>query len=272
MNIAGNSLKSRPRVHLIGDAGHRDFVNAVPLLRNSASVDTDGSHSPELIVVAQSRPGEIGQARIEACRRRWPLAGIVAMLGSWCEGEARTGRPWPGVLRLYWYEFPSWWRRQIALWQAGRCPDWSRHQMNDVAFEFIDKRQLAMSHASNGVVVLSTSHYDSADALSDVLTRAGYATVCQPQCSASMIRGAVAGIWEGGQFNDREAAMLGTFCRRLAPVATPVVALLDFPRRDRVEPALNAGAAAVLGKPWRKADLLDSLQYVIATRQLSRAA
>ena len=56
---------------------------------------------PELIVIAQSYPGEFTAAQVDRLRRHAPLARVVALLGSWCEGELRTGRPWPGAIRLY---------------------------------------------------------------------------------------------------------------------------------------------------------------------------
>ena len=50
------------------------------------------------------------------------------------------------------------------------------------------------------------------------------------------------------------------FVRDLARSNAPVVALLDFPRRDRCEVARRAGAAAVLGKPWLNADLIATIR------------
>jgi AmiR/NasT family two-component response regulator len=55
---------------------------------------------------------------------------------------------------------------------------------------------------------------------------------------------------------------LAQFCERIADDAGPVVALLDFPRHDRVERARQLGATAVLGMPWREFDLLDALGLV----------
>ncbi len=59
---------------------------------------------PELIVVGQVRPGQISSAEVEQIHREAPLARLVALLGEWCEGETRTGAPWPGVPRVYWHQ------------------------------------------------------------------------------------------------------------------------------------------------------------------------
>jgi hypothetical protein len=81
-----------------------------------------------------------------------------------------------------------------------------------------------------------------------------------------------AGIWEGGQLSDAEAEQLATFCQRLTENDAPVVALLDFPRRDRCEVARRAGATVVLGKPWLNVDLAATLRAVIGQTKLTRMA
>ena len=48
---------------------------------------------PDWIVVAESVPGEVGHAAIKSLTRATPLTRIVGLLGSLCEGAARTGRP-----------------------------------------------------------------------------------------------------------------------------------------------------------------------------------
>ncbi|MGH9818364.1 MAG: hypothetical protein ACRD6I_20055, partial [Candidatus Acidiferrales bacterium] len=125
MSLTTNSLRS-PSVRLVGDFHHPDFEDAIELLRAGAQIVSTPDIPPELIVVTQSRPDMISDRTIQSIRRSAPLSGIIALLGSWCEGETRTGRPWPGIERLYWYEFPAWWRRQLAVRAAGRCPDWAR--------------------------------------------------------------------------------------------------------------------------------------------------
>jgi hypothetical protein len=255
-------------VQLTGKCDHPDFADAINMLRASAALVLD---SPELIVVAQSRPGEIGSREIERLRRRSPLAGVVALLGSWCEGETRTGRPWPGLERVYWYEFPAWWRRQMALVQSGRCPDWARAVSGDmrcteyrVLSTEYGVRSRPLSH--NGLVVIHVARRDTAEAFSDVLQRAGFSTVWQkPGQGRPVVRGAAAGIWVGGQLSEAEANELRTFCRQMEHEAAPVVAMFDFPRRDCVDAAVKLGATTVLGMPCCNSALIKTLDRQIVT-------
>jgi hypothetical protein len=245
-------------VKLVGDAAHADFRDAIGLIRRSALVNHRTDAQPELTLVVQSRPGMIRNCDIERLRHDAPLAGIVALLGTWCEGETRTGRPWPGVPRFYWYEFPAWFRRQMTLRAAGRCPDWAQCEFG--AQSSCSGARI-INRNSRGVIQLSVSQRETADAMTDALNAAGYAIVWHRGVEPGMhVRGAVAGVWEGAQLDEGEAAELATFCRRLDRYHTPVIGILDFPRRDRVERALECGAAAVLGKPWRIDDLLATIE------------
>jgi hypothetical protein len=251
-----NKTSSPIAVQLVGAIEHPDFYDAEELLRSTAQCENPSIVLPEVVIIAQARPGQVSQREVDALKRRYPLAGIVTIVGSWCEGETRTGRPWPGVKRFYWYEFPAWWRQQLALRDAGLCPDWSR-PTSDVL------RKPAIRNRRSCIILPSAANRHIAETIADVLRHAGYATIWYPPGRPTMVvRGAIAGIWDGSQLDDRETKDLAAFCRTLARDAAPVVAMLDFPRR---EVARQCGAAAVLGKPWINADLIATIE-AIATR------
>jgi hypothetical protein len=286
MNAINNNarLPLLPLVALIGAVDHPDFRDAIALLRATARCELaiNTNAAPEVVILGQTRPGQVGQPQIEGLQKRWPLAAIVTIVGSWCEGELRTGRPVQGDTRLYWYEFPAWWQRQIALWHAGRCPEWARPTVD--AYRSLSVQNAAhppdagIRNRPRRLIQLRTPNRDTADTLADLLHVAGYATVWNPLGRPpTIVRGAAAGIWDGAQLDDCEVCDLADFCRSLARDAAPVVALLDFPRRDRVEVATQIGAAAVLGKPWINTDLVATIENCVdrafnSPRASSRAA
>src|SRR5690606_35676725 len=53
----------------------------------------DGGCTPAVILVLQERPGSVADRQIAMLRRKAPLARIGVLLGSWSEGETRTGQP-----------------------------------------------------------------------------------------------------------------------------------------------------------------------------------
>ena len=61
----------------------------------------------DVIVVAQAYPGQFSGEALDRLARLAPLARVVVLLGSWCEGEVRSGRPWPGAIRVYWHQWPA---------------------------------------------------------------------------------------------------------------------------------------------------------------------
>jgi len=259
---------ARPSVWLVGEAEHPDFAEVVALLRETADI---GPQPPELIVVAQSRPGVFAARDIDGLRRSAPLAGVVALLGSWCEGESRSGRPAAGVSRLYWYEFPNWWRRQLALRAAGRRPEWARpaaseEQGADPLRGCPGREQGVIG----GTIAIDTVCFDTAMALADVLQSAGADAIWVRPGREADLSGVTFGIWEGGQLGDAEAERLAAFCTKLTTNSAPVVALLDFPRRDRCKVARQAGAAAVMGKPWLNVDLVDMIRH-LSRREVNAA-
>jgi CheY-like chemotaxis protein len=264
--------RKSPMVWLIGDAGHLDFRGSVELLNATATViqfkDAQEAwrepigldRHPAVIVFAASRPGMMHARDAEQLRRCLPLGGMVALLGSWCEGEARTGRPVPGISRCYWYDFPNWWRRQLELLASGHCPDWALPATADDR-DCAKTWPRQVSETTAGLIVLRTTCWETGDVLADVLRASGYATAWAPRGGrGASIRGAAAGIWEGRQLDEPELCQLAEFCEQLATDEAPVIAIADFPRRDRCEAAIQAGAAAVLGKPWLNADLLGTLE------------
>jgi hypothetical protein len=123
------------------------------------------------------------------------------------------------------------------------------------------------------LIAIHTVCRETARTLADVLARAGFATAWQSEiASTSSVRGAVAGIWDGGQLSEREAEQLSKMCRRMAVDSAPVVVLLDFPRRDCVDRALQLGAAVVLGKPWINEELIETVQVAVKWRRVAQAA
>ncbi len=216
---------------------------------------TDGPFVPDLIVVAQSYPGEITAPAIDRLRALAPLARVVGLLGAWCEGEVRTGRPWPGVIRVYWHQWIDRCERELARLADGLGSTWA---LPATAGE--EEHLLTLAACDRppreGLIVVHAAQFDMADWLTDACKSRGYSTrwvrpgVSAGHASSSVPRAAIFNHQEGpgGDFET-----LARFCAELAP--TPVVVLMDFPRpRDHAQ-ALAAGAQAVVSKPLLIEDL-----------------
>jgi hypothetical protein len=226
--------------------------------------------APELLLLAQPRPDYYAQSMLEHLQRLAPLTRIVLVAGSWCEGELRTGQPARGVPRLYWYDLAAWWREAMTCQAAGRCPPWSEPQDDGYALRLqtnTSQSQAVQSQAiqtrANGLVEVDTLQYETFATLAAVLKLGGWSAVWQRRnLHSNTTLDTTAGIWDGGQMDPPEIDQLVTYCQSLnqhAGYQVPVIVLLDFPRSEHISMTSNAGARAVLPKPYRVDDLLSML-------------
>lgn len=215
----------------------------------------------DVIVLAQAYPGQFSHADVDRLRELAPLARIVALLGSWCEGEMRTGRPWPATVRTYWHQWPARAQQELRRLAAGCCSAWA---LPATATE--EERLLADADRplpeGRGLIAVFSRVFALADWLAAACNRCGYGTVWLRQPSGAEVQGATAVIFDGSECQGEELDDLRRLAAELAPA--PLVALLDFPRPEDCDRVLAAGAAAVLAKPLHLADLFWQLERVIA--------
>jgi hypothetical protein len=227
---------------------------------------------PELVLLAQARPGVSNQSQLETLRKLAPLTRVVIVAGTWCEGELRTGQPPAGVVRLYWYEFAPWWRAAVAEWKANQTPAWSeplddvRAGQQTAIVKLRERHDVIPTEA--GVIAVDAVDFAVFETLATVLAPLGWRCEWQPRHRPELVRPTqpVAAIWDGGQLSDGELTSLHEFVRRVhaSNATAPVIVLLDFPRVEHLQAARAAGAAVVLGKPYRIAHLANELDRLIA--------
>ena len=261
----------------------RQWTTVATLAELAAALANDASENgaatspfvplpPELVLLAQARPGVDDQSQLERLRAIAPLTHVVVVAGSWCEGELRTGRPVVGGVRLYWYEFAPWWRAAIAEWEANQTPAWSE-PLDDVragqetTIVALREREDDIP-TEEGVIVVDAVDFAVFETLATVLVPFGWSCEWQPRHRPELaaLTTMVAAIWDGGQLSGGELAALREFAARVhtSHAAAPVIVLLDFPRVEHLQAARDAGAAAVLGKPYQVAHLVNELDQLIA--------
>ena len=252
---------SGPIVLWIGDASRSESVVARAALEGCLVMEAHDvraaiglleaqERSPEVIVVAQSRPGAVSQYEIERLRREAPLARIVGLLGSWCEGEARSGRPWPGVERVYWHQWPGWVQRELG--GSSTLP-----QTATMEERLLAGAGLPSSYEGwTGVIAICSQRRELAELWIDALRACG-ATAVAFDGPPEQVSGITAAIWEADGCDHAQAAEIRRLATAVRPA--PVVAVLVFPRLEEHQRAMAAGAVAVLSKPLMLPDLWASL-------------
>jgi CheY-like chemotaxis protein len=258
-------------VLLIGDAQQAEMHLAVEALASAsescqaADIDAAVEHIrqhecwPALVVLAQTWPGQFTLRDVERLRHAVPLARIVGLLGAWCEGETRTGEPWPGVTRYYWHQWMARFARELREAVSGHLPAWA---LSPTISE--EERWLSLSSGQvqqKGIVAIRATEPEVAGWLAAACRREGFDTIGVSGQAPERLEGCLAVLWDGPLETERDEAELAGWARAIAPA--PVMALLDFPRLDDRETALRAGAAAVCSKPLPWVDLFGELERLL---------
>jgi hypothetical protein len=253
---------SKKKILFVGDRDSPPFRTVVGWLESGGTLRCLTSISaaqlacrddpPHLIVIGQLRPGEFTSEEVERLHREAPLARLVALLGSWCEGETRTGTPWPGVTRLYWHQLTA---RAVQELIGARSGKWALPRTSTDVERLMSYTPIRQ--VNQGLIVVRSESHLSFDALSDALVLAGYAAVRVRGNEPFAAVGTVAGIWDCTLSICEDREPLTRFVDQLRPA--PVIGLLGFPRDDDRQAALECGVRLILGKPLVVEDLVNEL-------------
>lgn len=238
-----------------------------------AILDTE-NFSPEFIVIAQAYPSQFSLPAIDRLRRRAPLAQVLGLMGSWTEGEMRSGSPWPAIVRNYGHQWtPRCNREMERLVQGGGCawtlPATATEEERlswDVSRDVCPSLRPANAQKPHsprtGLIAIYSSSFEMADWLASACQRYGFATVWQRWPQAARLTGTTAAIYDATDLNRREALELQRLAESIRPV--PVIALASFPRHEQRRRAASAGAAALLSKPLGLQDLLWQINALLS--------
>ena len=265
---------SEPSVLLLGRTDRPEFVEARSVLESLAQVTAvsdldaaadvlaDEQLAVDLIVVAQAYPGQFPAEAMERLARAAPLARVVTLVGSWCEGETRSGRPWPGAVRVCWHQWPARCRQELGRIQRGLCASWG---LPPTAAE--EERFLALAEGPlprrQGLIAIHSPSFDAQDWLSKSCRRAGYSTLWLRPREVPHVGGAQAAIFDAVDCRGEELHELRRLIAALEPA--PTIVLMSFPRVEDRDRVLGAGASALLSKPLLLEDLFWQLDRVQQT-------
>lgn len=223
---------------------------------------SSGEHVPIVIALLQRYPGELQDSDLDELRRQAPLARMVVIAGSWCEGEKRSGHIPEGVERIYWHQ----WRDRIAASAAiFRAADTPGTLPPLTATE--DDRVLAAerrTYPPRCIVVISRER-EAAQSLVDACRHLGFDaevetnSIAYAQTTASAQADVL--LWDANMRAVVDPHQVEAI-RRTRQM--PVIALVGFPRIDVVERARAAGVHAVVSKPVMLPDLGEALARAAA--------
>ncbi|HUE71049.1 MAG TPA: hypothetical protein VMP01_09185 [Pirellulaceae bacterium] len=248
------TLANRLRMLLVGQTHAPELAPAVAWLQAQARCETminQRQFDPDAIVFCVARPGQISRAVVEDLHRAYPLSPLIALVGPWCEGEVRSGKPWPGVTRIYWHQWPARLPQELArLTQpaAARMPR-SATEVDAIVSRPAPPR--AVRPALIGVVSRRQTDFE---AIAQALDAGGHHPVWISAAELLPV------LRLDGLIIDGEEQLA---LDRFGPI--PQMVLANFPRPEELAALRTELRLAVLAKPYAIADLLDRLSELLAS-------
>ncbi|NQU20375.1 MAG: hypothetical protein HQ567_03765 [Candidatus Nealsonbacteria bacterium] len=284
---------------LIGDVDRSEFRRAREALlavgRVTGAADVESAEElliadeivPDVIVIAQTYPAQYRHATLQRLRQSAPLAPLVVLAGSWCEGEMRSGNPLPGAIHVYWHQWQPRCDQHLHRMRRGERSAWGLPVTATEEERLLLQSRISASLAAGGtaslaaggtaslaaggtasqgqgLIAIDTPRFEMEDWLSAACRSRGHSTVWLRPPRGARVVGAAAAIFDGSDCRGKEFDRLRRLADTLAPA--PVLALLDFPRIEDHNRALAAGAAGVISKPALVDDLFWELDRAMGGR------
>lgn len=260
-------------VLFIGDEKHPEFAPiAACLASQGAKIESciagavatmEGGFTPAIIVVAQPWPGHISLKQINLLREAAPLARVVSLLGTWLEGEARSGKPWPAVWRTYWHNWLPRFAVEFDRLAAGQETLWSLSPTagDDERLGARCRRDTRAALMGKTIAVISTNR-ETAEALGDVCRDRGWRWVWLKLPSDEFSAAIDLAVFDSRNLQASEFSQISDFRSQLQ--AAPLIVLAGFPRPAEVEQLKALGVAAVVSKPFLNHELTWQIEQLLS--------
>jgi CheY-like chemotaxis protein len=252
-----------------GDYWHPDFqsflckleipVTMVPIDK----VDSVNETRFDLLVIAQARRNQFSTAQIEKLQSQFVNLPMVALLGSWCEGELRSGAPWPGVTRVYWHQWQGRYEQFVNQLDQAGITDWHAPRTSSVAdrvaSQHVDGLSDSAAELHMGYIGISAWTHIQYEMVADAVKQFGWRSRWVERAiwdaATSRLVSAIcvdANSWASDLENRLK------WLREELPEA-PLVLLLNYPRLDELESIHQAGVREVVSKPFELNDLKSAI-------------
>ena len=234
----------------------------VEMPASDETFDVGPTPAVDVVVLAQGAPGCFSAADVERLRRAAPTARFVALAGSWCEGEVRSGHPPPGVIRVYWHQWAARAGQELRRLADGEASSWSLPQTAGDDEPFLALAEAPL-RCGTGRVAVVADEFDMQAWLADALGAAGYEPHTGPNAGPQIDpqQRPKAIVYDAPSALGRACDAIGRLAA--AHPGVPIVVLMQFPRWDEVEAVRAAGATATLSKPLALDDLLEQIARVV---------
>jgi hypothetical protein len=258
-----------PTIAIVGDWTDAIFADAVAWLRANAACELFESPAaaltstlrnqnswPIAVVVLQARPGQFAAAQIELLHAQWPLSRLIALVGPWCEGELRSGRPWSGVARVPWKSWQQRLAMELGLQDVAQAP----LPRTTTAIERIEAAVISVTQGPrpSRTATICTANQATWDYFADALMQLGCKVTAASSADKahSPVDVLLFDGWENLPLEERRLERADSLPKRIL--------LLHFPRPTDQARARSLGIDAVISHAVALDELAIALDGAIA--------
>lgn len=259
-----------PKILVTGDYWHRDFkqflsgFDAVTLVPMDKILNLS-SESIDLVVVAQSRRDQYSIGSIEMIQTQFGTTPVVAVLGSWCEGELRSGNPWPGVHRVYWHQWSGRFETFVEQLRKNGITNWHAPRTSSVADQIqLPRAKVAESRIQYvGISSWTQSNFEFLqDAIGQLGWRSRWVERSTWDASTNQVFDPIC-IDADSYTPDVDKRL--NWLRSEFPTAAFVM-VLNFPRPQDITELSGRGILQVVSKPFELNDLKTAIIRAFRTK------
>ena len=243
------------KVLFTGDFWHSDFQSVlsqfeVPVTLVSFEKAKSLADSRfDLVVIAQARRGQHSETEVEELCALFSTTPVVALLGSWCEGETRSGNPWPGVPRVYWHQWQGRYRKFTNQLEQHEITDWHAAKTSTIADQVVNSKAIEDTNSIQCVVISAWTNQQHA-MVADAISHFGWSSCWVERAiwNAETARAIDAIVVEADSWSSELAGRIKWVRRQVGDC--PIVLITNYPRQGNLEEIKAAGISEVISKPF----------------------
>ncbi len=151
---------------------------------------------PDLVLLAESRPGEIRRSTMHALRRQAPLVRVWRVVGSWCDGEARSGHPPAAGLTVAEHDLLPRLARELARLARGEQPLWALPLTATPEEQLLATIDADFRRPASAAIAIHGTSAAGVSSLVDLCRRAGHTPVDWPAKVGGIASPPAAILWD----------------------------------------------------------------------------
>ncbi len=265
------------KILLTGDYWHADFQPIVSSFKTPTTlvpiekIESVSDSTFDLIIIAQARRDQHSQVDVEKLHAIFPTTPVIAVLGSWCEGETRSGKPWPGVTRIYWHQWQGRYQNFIDQLSESGITEWHAPRTSTIGDRIAIPKAVPVGNPISCVAIsawTATRHQMAVAAIHHFGWRSTWIE---------------RGVWNAETITAVDAICIeaDAWCSEVESRVKwiqsevpnkPMVLLVNYPRVAQLKAINAAGIAEVVSKPFELVDLQAAIVRAVDSHEVAQPA